>query len=128
MSKFKTYTIPHTTIKGKNDLLDIYAWHGNSQGDESRTNDVEEALSMKGWMSPTFKDVDCTNQEAVDAEVLRRIAENDKYIKELMKSGEYLKEYKSDIEFTMIHDPKWDTPKSNIKLESYRIVMFDMSK
>lgn len=48
MSKLKTYEIPHVTIKGKTDLLDTYAWHGNSQGDESSTNDVAQGIASNG--------------------------------------------------------------------------------
>jgi len=57
---------------GIDDLKSIYAWQGNSQGDESVTNDTKEGLASGGWMSFVFDGIGKYDQKAIDAESARR--------------------------------------------------------
>lgn len=95
MNDFKSYSF--IKRKGIDDLHNIWAWTGNSQGDESCTNDIKEGLASDGWMSFRFNGIDPTDQDAIDAESARRIKHNKDYIKDLKANGEYLKEYQLTI-------------------------------
>ena len=70
-----------TGRKGIDDLKSLYAFVGNSQGDSSASNSIEEYQAAKGWMSFVF---DCNlTQEAIEEEIQKRKSWNDAYIKEL---------------------------------------------
>ena len=124
---FTEYTF--TRKYGIDDLKSEYAFHGNSQGDESVSNDVNTYNSSGGWMSYIFKDIPLVQKE-IDKEVLRRKEYNNNYIKDLKASGKYGKDY--DQIFKVQSDPLYD--KSNLKqsnnksTESYRMIIMDLSK
>lgn len=129
MEGFKTYKVKGSN-KGISDLKSIYAFHGNSQGDESRTNDVERFKNSEGWLSVStyFKDIDYLNQEEVNKLSFEIEKENDKYIESLHKSGEY-GDYNGDIELSIKENPMYDSPRRPGKsLESYRMTFIDFSK
>ena len=111
--------------KGIDDLLGLFAFVGNSQGDESVTNSVEEYLSSKGWKSFVFADIDPTDQEAIYAEVERRRLKNEAYIKELQEKGEFGREYTLTVHVKP--NPIFDHSPSKVTLpmESYRMVFID---
>jgi hypothetical protein len=101
------YTTKHK--KGITDLINIYAFLGNSQGDTSATNSVEEYKAAKGWLSYAFdKSIDCNDQEAINKESLRRQKENEITINKLKESGEYSQEYESTITILMGNRPLFD--------------------
>jgi len=103
------YTTKHR--KGITDLINIYAFLGNSQGDTSATNSIEEYKAAKGWLSYAFDEsIDCNDQEAIDKESLRRQEQNEITIKELKDSGEYGKEYENTITIAMGTRPFFDDP------------------
>lgn len=103
------YTTKHK--KGITDLLNIYAFLGNSQGDTSATNDVLEYKAAKGWLSFAFgKNIDCNDQEAINKESERRQKENEITISKLKESGEYGKEYELTTTILMANRPFFDTP------------------
>ena len=49
----------------------IFAFRGNSQGDASASNDLNDYLTSGGWMGITkeFRDIASLTQEAIDARV-----------------------------------------------------------
>lgn len=98
----KTYRLKG--YKGINDLKSEYAFAGNSQGDSSVSNSIEDYKAAKGWMSFIF-DCDLV-QSAIDLEVEKRKAWNKNYIETLKMSGEYKKEYITTIE--LVHNPLLD--------------------
>ncbi len=49
--EYVTYKISADYIKGISDLKSEYAFHGNSQGDDSKTNSVDEFIGSGGWKS-----------------------------------------------------------------------------
>jgi hypothetical protein len=103
------YTTKHK--KGITDLINTYAFIGNSQGDISATNSVEEYKNSNGWLSYAFdKNIDSNNQEAINKESERRQEENKITIKELKDSGEYGKEYESTITILRNNRPFFDNP------------------
>ena len=110
--------------KGIDDLKSIYAFHGNSQGDDSVSNKLEDYINSKGWMSFGF---DCElTQEAIDKESKERAIWNENYINELQKSGEYLKEYEISLKFN--HNSDFDNINKNIKyypFENYGFVFLN---
>lgn len=109
--KLKEYKYTTKHKKGITDLIPIYAFVGNSQGDTSATNSVEEYKSSNGWLSYAFdKSIDCNDQEAINKESLRRQKENEITIKELKDSGEYGKEYESTITILINNRPFFDNP------------------
>jgi hypothetical protein len=101
---FDSYTIKRR--KGIDDLQNIYAWAGNSQGDESCTNDTKVGLASEGWMSYHFNNIDMYDQEAINKESIRRREANDKYIQELKDKGEYGAYF--DISIHVKHNPLFD--------------------
>lgn len=111
--------------KGIDDLESLYAFHGNSQGDTSCTNDISVYKASGGWMSFTFK---CElTEEAINKEIIERKKRNFKYIDELTKSGEYGKEIEQIIEIE--GNSVFDTP-SNLETKhptsSYSFLILDM--
>lgn len=112
--------------KGVDDLLGEYAFVGNSQGDETRTNSTKEYEASEGWLSYMFKDVPMT-QEAIDKEVEFRKRFNIEYIKILKSHGTYREPFSVTVK--MIHNPLFDlkypvpTP-----IESYKMMFIDGSK
>jgi len=110
--------------KGIDDLKSLYAFHGNSQGDESQTNDIQTFLDSKGWMSFIF---DC---EMTEGAILQQAMENhlwnNLYIQELKAKGEYGIE--DDYSIHVQHNPLFDVPKpliSSFPLESFKLIFLD---
>ena len=68
---FTEYIGPKRRL-GIDDLRSEFAFHGNSQGDDSVSNSVDTFVSQKGWMSVNcwYKDIDYLNQDEVDKKVL----------------------------------------------------------
>lgn len=91
MKDTKTVTIKMQ--RGIDDLKGIYAWRGNSQGDESYTNDVKVGQASGGWMTFMFDGIDSNDQQAINEESVRRQKVNEEYIALLKKEGRYGEEY-----------------------------------
>jgi hypothetical protein len=127
MSNMTTYTIPQ--FKGIDDLQTEFAFHGNSQGDESRTNDVQQFVDAKGWLSFSFgKNINPLDQQAINAESERRRKENIRYIEQLRAEGRYGEKY--ELSISIQHNPELDEPMQIAEkpLESYRIVFLNTEK
>jgi len=124
---FTEYTF--TRKYGIDDLKSEYAFHGNSQGDESVSNDVNIFNNSGGWMSYIFKDIPLVQKE-IDKEVLRRKKYNKNYIKELKQNGNFGKDYKQIlfIQSDPIYDKKEIKLIKNKSTESYRFNIIDLSK
>lgn len=123
MSRQHTYTFK--TRKGIDDLLSPYAFHGNSQGDESAHNDIEQYKNSGGWQSFVFK---CElTEEAIAAEIERRRKWNTAYVMMLKASGEYGKEV--DNTLTFAYNPAFDAEQSQLTppLSSYKMIFIDTS-
>ena len=114
-----------TGRKGINDLKSLYAFVGNSQGDSSASNSIEEYQAAKGWMIFVF---DCElTQEAIEEEIQKRKSWNETYIKELKETGEYGKVYFINVQVEL--DPIYDAPtKITPAAESFRMEFLDLSK
>lgn len=114
-----------TGRKGINDLKSLYAFVGNSQGDSSASNSIEEYQAAKGWMSFVFG---CElTQEAIEEEIQKRKSWNDAYIKELKETEEYGKVYFINVQVELY--PIYDTPtKITPAAESFRVEFLDLSK
>jgi hypothetical protein len=116
--------------KGTDDMPSIYAFHGNSQGDNSKSNSVNDYISSDGWMSVSsyFKDIDYMNQEAVDKRSKELKLKNDKYVQDCKDNGTY-GEYTGDIEISMLYNPLFDNNYvDKCKTESYKMCILDFSK
>lgn len=127
-SEFKSYTFTNTHKLGITDLECEYAFYGNSQGDDSSTNSVEDYLSSGGWksVSSNFKDIDYLNQSEVDKRALEIRTKNQQRILELKRNGEYGKRVENEISLSIKTSPKFDSPKMlNTSLESYRMTFID---
>lgn len=110
--------------KGIDDLINVYAWTGNSQGDESYTNNIEEGLASQGWMSYNFKDIDITDQKAINKESERRKKVNQDYINKLKEEGKYGEEY--EVKIYIQPNPIFDNKQpSGSPLESFKMVFLD---
>jgi hypothetical protein len=112
-------------FRGIDDLKSLFAFHGNSQGDETRTNDIEVFKSSEGWLSFTF---DCElSEEAIQKEVEVRKKANEEYVQVLKEQGKYEEEY--IVEVTIQENPVFDKPSavSESPLTSYRMVFIDDS-
>jgi len=110
--------------RGIDDLWSLYAFHGNSQGDESQSNDIADFTAAKGWMSYTF-DVEMT-PEAIAKEVARRRADNENYIRNLYRQGKYGEEF--EVILSLMPIPELDEPKIvTSPLESYRMEFIDFT-
>lgn len=118
INDFTTYTLKR--LRGVHDLKNIYAWTGNSQGDEFATNDSAKGMARGGWASYRFLDIDVSDQNAINAESERRQRDNDEYIKELKEKGEYMKEY--EIKVHLKHNSIFDSP-VNSEYKNYAILM-----
>lgn len=129
-SEFKSYTFTNTHKLGITDLEYEYAFHGNSQGDDSRTNSVEDYLSSGGWksVSSNFKDINYLDQSEVDKRVLEIRNKNKQRIVSLKEQGEYGKEVDSDIILTLKQCPTFDTPLLNtINPSSCRMTLLNFN-
>lgn len=128
MSDIRKYILKRQ--RGVDDLLSEYAFIGNSQGDDSTSNEIGDYIGSKGWISFIFAGIDPTDQEAIYAESKRRHNLNLDYIDKLVKEGKYKEEYEITIE--MEFNPIYDTPSSNLSdlppLESCKLVFLDFSK
>lgn len=113
--------------KGIHDLKPEYAFRGNSQGDESVSNILEDYLNSQGWMSPTLDDCPLV-QEEID----KRIAENREwnrvYIEKLKRTGEYEEEYTVGIKIG--HNPLFDNPEVRVQqsLQSYKFITLNLNQ
>lgn len=113
--------------KGIDDLKSLFAFHGASQGDETRTNSIEAYEQSKGWLLFTF-DCELTN-EAIAAEVEKRKLWNEEYLKQLEKDGTF----GEDVEHTinLQHNPAFDAlinasdSPLNAALSSYSFIILD---
>jgi hypothetical protein len=118
--------------KGIDDLKSIYAFHGNSQGDNSISNSIETYKASQGWMSysSTFEaaGINIDDQEAINkySEELRK--QNEKYIEELKLTGEY--GYPTEgISLTLKHFPLYDDNNydtTDKPIESYKMTFIDL--
>ena len=126
--EYVTYKISADYIKGISDLKSEYAFHGNSQGDDSKTNSVDEFIGSGGWksVSSNFKDIDYLNQSEVDKRALEIRTKNQQRILELKRSGEYGKKVENEISLSVKPCPKYDFTKiHNTTLDSYRMTFID---
>lgn len=127
---FKSYTLKRK--RGIDDLVSEFAFRGNSQGDESTSNNIQDYLNSEGWMSYVFidfpldfKDID-KDQKLIYEEVERRKKLNIAYVEELKIKGEYGKDFEYSIQIK--HNPIFDSPKHPIifkPLESYKMMFID---
>lgn len=113
--------------KGITDLKFEHAFAGNSQGDTSTSNDYDDYLAAKGWMSFMFgPEVDMTNSAEIHKECMRRKEANAEYIKDLKEKGEYGDPI--DYTISMAPNPIFDNPqKTDQTLESSKMIFIDMS-
>lgn len=116
--------------KGIDDLKSIYAFHSSSQGDESASNSVNEYLGSGDWkyVPDHFKDIDYTDQEAVNKRSKELAVENEKYIESLKYSDSFGDSYR--VEVTTVAHKEFDKPEKPIKdnLESYRMTFLNFNK
>ncbi len=113
------------SYRGIDDLQCEVAWRGSSQGDKSWSNNVKD---NHDWMIFNFRDIDPTNQEAINIEIARKKEENQNYIKQLKKEGRYGEEYELTIHLK--HNPLFDNRQSvgKVPLESYKLLFIDEQK
>jgi hypothetical protein len=103
---------------GYDDLKCEYAYRGNSQGDESASNDVE-ANKNNQWMSFYF---DCPEtQEAIDKEVIWRKKWNKNYINSLKANGKFGTEYSIGVSF--VKHPLFDEPPQQLLMSSKFLIL-----
>lgn len=123
-----TYILPGG-FKGKTDLLNIYAFRGNSQGDESHSNEIIDYKTSDGWMSFHFEGIDKTNQEAIYIESLRRQKLNAEYIEKCKSDGTF-GERLPDIEMQLTNFPLFDdnTINDHPTRISYSNIILDTTK
>lgn len=130
MNKFTEYTGPKRKL-GIDDLKSEFAFHGNSQGDDSVSNSVDTFVSQNGWMSVNcwYEDIDYLNQDEVDKKVLEIKQSNTDRIEQLKLSGDYGKEVEG-IHVFIEHDPLYDTIKDRFSESTmtYRYEILDLSK
>jgi hypothetical protein len=114
------------TIKkrlGVDDLLCEFAFVGNSQGDESKSNSIDTYRSSQGWMSFVF---DCPlDEESITKEIQKRKQANLDYINDLKSKGKYGAEYEIDINLHLSSLFDMPTTKGDLPLESYRMIFLD---
>ena len=126
--KYVTYKISADYTKGISDLESEYAFHGNSQGDDSKTNSVDEFIGSGGWksVSSNFKDIDYLNQSEVDKRALEIRTKNQQRILELKRNGEYGKRVENEISLSLVPCYEFDSNKiHSATLDSYRMVFID---
>jgi hypothetical protein len=110
---------------GIDDLKSLFAFHGNSQGDETRTNSIELYKLSEGWLSFVF---DCElTEEAIFNEIESRVIYNNNYISKLKESGKYGIEY--EVIVNLQENPLLDN-NYPIKqpIDSYKMILLDLSK
>lgn len=125
-SKMNTYTFKGK--RGIDDLQNIYAWTGGSQGDEGFTNKIEVGLASNGWMIYRFKDIDITDQNAIYEESIRRLKANITYIRKLIEEGHYGEEFEMNMHIKP--NPIFDNPirtkiNDTLPLESSKLIFLD---
>lgn len=125
----KIITLTINCQRGIDDLLPVFAFVGNSQGDDSRSNEISDYKSSQGWMSYIFTDTPM-EQKAIYAEHLRRQIENINYITKLKEESRFGEGYQ--ISFRLLHNPLFDDkqvfPESSSSFESAKIIFLDFSK
>lgn len=123
----KEYKISLKKHKGIDDLKLAYAFIGNSQGDETISNDVSYFIHCDGWLSVSsnYKDINYLIQENVDKRTKELNEYNDNYIENLKDSGEYNLEYIDEITFNMIDLPEFDGNNFINGLSSYEYKILD---
>lgn len=107
--------------KGIDDLQNEYAFRGNSQGDESCSNEISDYLASGGWMSFHFP-VPIDDQRAIYEESKRRKAANEKYIRQCKKDGTY-GTVLPPIQLKMVHNPLFDDNTFNPKTSGSYIII-----
>ena len=126
---FTEYIGPKRRL-GIDDLRSEFAFHGNSQGDDSVSNSVDTFVSQEGWMSASswYKDIDYLNQDEVDKRVFEIKQFNADRIEQLKLSGDYGKEVEG-IHVLVEHDPLYDTIKDCFSKNAmtYRYEILDLS-
>lgn len=120
-----TYILPGG-FKGKTDLQNIYAFRGNSQEDESHSNEILDYIASDSWMSFHFDGIDVTNQAAIYAESLRRQKVNAEYVEQCKVDGTY-GDRLPDIEMQIAHSSLFDDNSINDHPTriSYSIIILD---
>jgi hypothetical protein len=113
--------------KGIDDLKSLYAFHGNSQGDESRTNSIQEYKDSKGWLSFVFDGCELTD-EAIKERIKQNHTANTQYIEKLKADGQF-----GDIEsfgITLQYNPHFDAPllRTSSQLSNYRMLFLDFNE
>lgn len=106
---------------GVDDLLGLYAYVGSwGTGDHYNSNEV--GIDHPSYVSFVF---DCLEtQEAVNAEIIRRKLENEKYIQDLKNTGQYKEPYV--IGLTFKEHPIFDSHVES-KLISHSFHIIDLS-
>lgn len=110
--------------KGIDDLKSLSAFHGNTQGDDTNTNSIEDYNNSGGYLSFTF---DCEmTPEAIAQEIAERKKYNENYITELKEIDEYGKE--AEVLLNMEYDDIFDkkeiiTPSTS----SYKMIILDFT-
>ncbi len=102
-----------------------YAFHGNSQGDTSATNDVQDFLTSKGWMGVHHKyaHIEYLNQERVN----ERFKELEEIrLRELSELTDEDDEYV--MELSIVANPKLDNNSYKSSLQSGSFGFIDLSK
>lgn len=100
-----------------------YAFYGNSQGDTSCTNSVEDFLGAKGWLGVSYKYayIDYMNQNEVD----KRFQELEEIrLKELSELKDEDDEY--EMELSVIANPALDKKSLSTQTSSFRFI--DLNK
>lgn len=125
LGNFQKYEIKRK--RGIDDLPSIYAFHGSSQGDESRSNEISDYVASKGWMYNVFTGIDITDQQAIYEERDRRIKANEDYVAKLHAQGKFGEEYTTTLNIQ--HNAAFDTPSTlnTSPIESYKIVFLDFT-
>lgn len=119
--KFTEYTLKQR--RGYDDLYQIYAFSGASQGDETRSNDIKD---YNEWMIYNFKNIPL-DQDAINKESNRRKKLNDEYISKLKNENRYGELFETTI--SIEQDETYDkNTKVNNTCESYRFDIFNIGK
>lgn len=115
---------------GIDDLQSEYAFRGNSQGDESQSNEISDYKASQGWMSFIFEGIDINDQEAIYKEYARRKLANQKYIEQLHNEGRFGEEYEISVSFedNPAFDAPIDTNETNFQPSSYKLIILDNEK
>lgn len=112
--------------RGINDLQSEYAFHGASQGDDSRSNEIKLYKESGGWMIPnsSFKKViDITDQEAIYKHSEKIRQENIDYVNQLYKENRFGEEYEVSLKLHKLKgfdDTKYEYKYPDKPLTSHR--------